>query len=49
MPLTVTAWCPVNIISGRCKVLTNIGKVAKPVIKPLLKQRHKLTCLDWAK
>ena len=35
--------------AGQCKILRNIGKIAKPTIKPPLKQRHKLARLDYAK
>ena len=43
------AGVPSRSRAGRCKILRNIGKAAKPSIKPPLKQRHKLARLDWAK
>ena len=43
------AGVPLRSIAGRCKILGGIGKVAKPKIKPPLKQRHKLARLDGAK
>ena len=43
------AGVPSGSRAGRCKILRSIGKAAKPTIKPPLKQRHKLACLDWAK
>ena len=42
------AGVPSRSRAGRCKILRSIGKVRKPIIKPPLKQRHKLACLDWA-
>ena len=43
------AGIPSRSRAGQCKILWSIGKVRKPTIKPPLKQRHKLACLDWAK
>ena len=43
------AGVPSRSRAGRCKILRSIGKVRKPIIKPPLKQRHKLARLDWAK
>ena len=39
------AGVPSRSRAGRCKILRSIGKVAKPTIKPALKERR----LDWAK
>ena len=35
--------------AGQCKIQRNIAKIAKPTIKPPLKQRHKLARLDQVK
>ena len=43
------AGVPSRSRAERCKILRSIGKVTKPTMKPLLKQRHKLARLDWAK
>ena len=43
------AGAPSRSRAGRCRILSSLGKITKPTIKPPLKQRHRLARLEWAK